>query len=87
VGARFLFTCGSCGYSAAVSGGRDEGECGFTQTISCGACRKLFDVPVATGDLRCPQVAKHHVQAWGERQGCPACGAEMERGPLAFLWD
>jgi hypothetical protein len=102
MGAKFIFACGTCRYSAEVSGGWDRGIFSITQTISCAACKKLYDVEI--GDLHgsgvstdagpsrarkpeCPEDPTHPVKAWGPRGKCPRCGGKMAAGPMTALWD
>jgi hypothetical protein len=93
------FRCDGCGYKAEVSGGPDVGMAVTTQTVSCVACKQLFDV-VTSGDpgnasapkllLRCPRSrgAKHRVTAWNGGDPCPRCmGTMTVTNEVVALWD
>ncbi len=91
------YKCGSCGYRAEVSGGDDAGMVVTTTTISCGVCRKLYDVVVRRVDEsepvpkepKCPQSATHPVSIWKDEGPCPQCGEPLGLDPdgLVTLWD
>ena len=37
---------------------------------------------------QCPVAAYHRIEAWTERDKCPRCGLELERGALPYrIWD
>jgi predicted RNA-binding Zn-ribbon protein involved in translation (DUF1610 family) len=91
------FECGSCGYRARVSGGKDAGMVGVTTTIACNVCRELFDVVVLRVDIpgsgrrepRCPASKAHPVAVWNHPGPCPRCGEALVLDPYGgvTLWD
>jgi hypothetical protein len=98
MGANYLFTCKSCGYSADVSGGPDVGMLAATRTVSCSECQELYDVVVSENawddelkqnriEPRCPTSKKHSVTLWEHPSPCPKCGKKMKRGKMSRLWD
>ena len=45
MGRAYLFECLKCHYRAKVAGGEDRGVHCWVQTIRCGDCAALYDVP------------------------------------------
>ena len=97
MGQLYSFECGSCGYYAEVSGGEDAGMIGATTTISCGACRELYDVVVwrvrepelGRIEPQCPESKAHPVTVWNFPGPCPRCGEPLAPDPegTVTLWD
>ena len=102
MGQKFKFSCGHCGYTAEVSGGRDVGMLAVVRTMSCDDCKKLVDVlighhgedgplgdPEFDRDLnRCPLCQGSRVISWARYSSCPNCGKTMERDQEpTILWD
>ena len=99
MGSTYNFTCDSCGYSVAASGGVDYDMVCATATITCTACREIHTVVISKRPSRvvdgwrpkaiyCPKSRKHAVAYWEHPGSCPRCGKEMRRGeePVVF-WD
>lgn len=96
MGSLHLFTCGSCGYEAEVSGGPDSGFFTMTQTTVCQRCKELVDAIVKideridieneagcaeNGSLRCPNCRTKGLKPWDEvNRPCPRCGSQMKKG-------
>jgi hypothetical protein len=99
MGQLFAFRCDACGYKAEVSGGPDVGMAVATQTVSCAACKRLFDAVTSEDPgndtapkvpLRCPRSrgAKHRVSAWNGGDPCPRCLGPMRvTDDGTVLWD
>ena len=100
MGTSYRFVCPHCGYHAEVSGGEDAGMTCLTVTITCMACRKLFDVMTRQlprwgedadwieVETQCPCSAGHKCELWTHPGPCPKCGTIMDREDEPFLfWD
>ena len=101
MGTSYLYTCGSCGYEAQVSGGRDIGMMAVVRTMFCRSCCELVDVLIGqcgldgpTGDPEydkdlgtCPECRGAEVVAWVNGDPCPKCDGKMVKGDGIILWD
>ncbi len=97
MGAWFEFTCGNCGYSAEVSGGKDCGMICVVETMVCQTCRELVDVVIEGDPINylaydeekgsCPKCHGKDVSVWQEPWPCPKCGGQMARGQQTAIWD
>lgn len=97
MGALYSFGCGSCGYQAEVSGGRDAGMAQLTATIVCEDCQELYDVVTCEHPLNrtreneiaihCPESVLHHVRLWTHPGSCPKCGVSLKRERETMIWD
>jgi hypothetical protein len=96
MGTLYNFGCGSCGYQAEVSGGRDAGMAQLTATIACEDCQELYDVVTSEHPfnrtrveipLRCPKSVLHYVRLWTHPGSCPKCSASLKRERETVIWD
>ena len=102
MGQKFYYSCGNCGYTAEVSGGRDVGMLAVVRTMVCADCEELVDVlighhggdgplgdPEFDRDLnQCPLCQGSSVTPWARNLPCPNCGEKMKRDEdPSILWD
>lgn len=96
------FTCGHCGYSAEVSGGKGYGMNAIVQTMICKNCNELVDIliglcgrkgkigdPDYDKDLvgGCPECCGKDLLTWDESKSCPKCQGGMTEGDVTADWD
>ena len=100
MGSLYKFTCSECNYNAEVSGGRDRGMLGFSETVMCLDCKNLSDVGTSkvvdcTADGReifqsltgkCRHCGSTNITPW-DGKTCPQCGGKMVKGECTVMWD
>ena len=98
MGTTYTYTCQSCRYAANVSGGRDFGFVGSSQTGFCTVCNELVDyvAEICHGDGKieqgmvigaCHRCQTQVTQDWNEGDACPRCGGNFGKPVYYEDWD
>ena len=100
MGAKCLYHCNKCNYSAHISGGHDVGMSVKTNTFLCRRCEEVVDIVIEyldsetvhkSGVNNCPKCnSDKNIEEWNnKKRPCPKCNGTMiiPTDTIRTLWD
>jgi len=86
MGTKFGWRCNNCSYSVVMSGGKDCGMLGFTETFQCNTCHELMDVFVGWNERKIEKQETYYckkckgpLELWeAKKKPCPSCGCKLK---------